>query len=514
MSASPDISADPCPPVTILLDPDDDYGTVQAVLRAHNPAQGMVAVDPTVGTSAMAALAQDLLVALGKDPSIVANSRAKPAALWTAATAWLAGTGVRRLVILRAHRLPRHALARLMQLAVDARTALTLVWHAPVPPAWDAVLPRATLTVLHDTAASITAETAAPPRAQAVMPKAEAPCQGCVPLLSSQQAKRARRLFAQELPDFSPSDVLHFRADAARELSREDFDRVDLLYTYGMDAACAFMSTEFPGSAMVPGAEELPAPRSPDGTAIPDSQVAARIQLALDGIDRQVCGLPSTAASLPQPMPCITSTLRHFLVCHIAGSPTKAHTIAILRGAQAGFLLHGVHLTLPTRPQHLVGPGFADPVFTTEVAERIRSRILDPAHAGALTAVLATGISAFDVTLLSLRKLAPDAATLECHTRIDDVPYPIPRWGRDLLAAARAFAVLHGDHNFDSFLATGVGVQGQTLAATAQACDLQLNGLVTGDQYPWYSDAECLQVADLRHPRTPAEASSLPQILP
>ena len=518
VSAPHDVSADPSPPVTILLDPDDDYGTIQAVLSAHNPAQGVVALDPTVGTSAMAALAQDLLVALGKDPAIVARSRAKPAALWTAATAWLAGAGVRRLVILRAHRLPRHALARLIQLAGDARTALTLVWHAPAPPVWEAVLPTTTLAVLHDTAAAIEPQ----PPARAVTPKADRPKQECVPLLKSQQHEQALRLFAQELPDLSPSDVLHFRADAARELSGEDFARVDVLYAYGMDVACVFLSAEFPVNTPAASADEPTPSRAPEtfshqpeqpaGATIPDSEVAASILLTLNDIDRQVGGLPSVSPSLPAPMPRITPHLQCFLIRSVAGAPTPTHALAILRGAQAGFLLHGVHLTFSTEPQRLVGPGFADPVFTAEIAGRIRSRILDPAHAGALTALLAAGLSPFDITLVRLDQLAPDAATLECQTGVLDAVFPIPEWGRDLLAAARAFAALHDDGAYSYFLATGVGVRDQTLADTARACDLWPSRLAH-DGSPWYRTAACMQVADIYHPRTPTAAYLAPTIV-
>jgi hypothetical protein len=124
-------------PVTILLDADDDYRVTRSVLGLQDRAGGVLVVDPTVGTTAVMSLARDILVALGQQPAAVVSSRLGTAAMWQAATAWLSAAGIGRLVVLRAHRLPQRALARLTQLAADASVALTVVWHAPPPPSWE-----------------------------------------------------------------------------------------------------------------------------------------------------------------------------------------------------------------------------------------------------------------------------------------------------------------------------------------------------------------------------------------
>lgn len=75
-------------------------------------------------------------------------------------------------------------------------------------------------------------------------------------------------------------------------------------------------------------------------------------------------------------------------------SPTRRHAVARLRGAQAGFLAHGMLLTVPT-PQDLLGiqngPGLNIPM-TSRLVDRIRDRVAHPVIAAGFATTLFTGI--------------------------------------------------------------------------------------------------------------------------
>ncbi|WP_436763160.1 hypothetical protein [Streptosporangium sp. V21-05] len=488
--------------MTILVDPDDDYRITHAALQAHDVANGVLTVHPTVGISAMVALAQDILVALGKRPAVVVKERVTATAMWMSAAAWVKGAGIRQLVILRAHRLSRPSLARLVHLAADANASLTLVWHAQPPVTWEGVLPAATIKVVQGAPAPIVDQKSQPP---AVVP-AVAPEQRCSPLVGQEQQKQIHAVMSQALPEVPRSNVLHFRADTFRALSREDFARVDLLYTSAMDAACAFLSTceafcdEVEANAPAgsgKGAEQ-------DGRNMPNGRVAGELKLALDHLALQVAdALPSVSASLPRPWKDHQAVTR-FVAGLVATAPSLAHTLALLRGAQAGFLLHGVHLAVPADPEKLGGPGFADPPLTPAVAEQIRSHIVDPVRAGALAVFLATGLSTWRLSLTYMSMVAPDASTVGMLTPVE-VHYPIPVWARDLLAAAHAFVALQNFGTGERFLATGIGVEGQTLADTAQRCGLRLGKSMLAERgEEWHLLTRCFWVAAPLHPRAHA----------
>ncbi|MFI6511927.1 hypothetical protein ACIBCT_30370 [Streptosporangium sp. NPDC050855] len=485
--------------MTIVVDADDDYHIIRAALGAHDVAKGVLTVHPTVGISAMAALAQDILVALGKLPTAVVKEPLTATAMWMTTTAWVIGMDIRQLVILRAHRLPRPALARLVQLAADANTSLTLVWHARPPATWEGLLPTATIRILQAGAAPVAADEQQPP----VAAFADAPEQQCSPLMSKQRQEQARLVMCQALPEVPQSNVLHFRANAFRALSREDFARVDLLYTSAMDATCAFLSAhpdyckEIQTSA---GADLHDDGKESGDRDVPDGQVAERLKFALDDLAVQIGGLPSASASLPRPWE-DSEAIARFVTELVVAAPSHAHTVALLHGAQAGFLLHGIHLVIPADPEKLGGPGFVDPPLTPAVAEQIRSHIIDPVRAGALTAFLATGLSAWWLSLISMCRLEPDASILRAYTPFK-ISYPIPLWARDLLAAARAFAVLQNCDDDERFLATGIGVGGKTLADTAQRCGLNLQEfMLDRHRDDWRLQMRCFWVALPFHPR-------------
>ncbi|MEV4019737.1 hypothetical protein AB0J35_55560 [Nonomuraea angiospora] len=487
-------------PVTILLDAVDDYRVTRAVLGFLDRAGGVLVVDPTVGTTAVVSLARDLLVALGKQPAAVVSSRIGTAAMWQAATAWLAAAGIRRLVVLRAHRLPKRALARLTQLAADAPVALTVVWHAPPPPSWETVLPTATIFLSKQVmeAVAVTRQ----------------PGPGAAPLVSGERREEKEdhtiaHVLAQALPSL-PGSAPWFRADAQWLLEREDLCRVDvLLYGYGRDAVCAFVPfvARYLGSwtAVQPPVgccrrsraqdegEDVEGNCAGQGPARePGSGAAPRWSMPRS----HVAGRSSTptSATSPQIWECDRSSLARFLAGLVAGMPSRAHSLAVLRGAQAGFLRHGLRLVLPDRPERWSGPGFTDPPFTAAVAEQIRSRVVDPVHAGALAALLVTGMTPSLLGWARLSNLAPDGSTLSSFLpfRID---YPIPVWGRDLLVAARVFsACRHGGDG--PLLSRGIGRSGLTLADTARQCELSLGpGTLAASRDGWHAQARCVRAA-------------------
>ncbi|QFY09343.1 hypothetical protein GBF35_24230 [Nonomuraea phyllanthi] len=180
----------------------------------------------------MVSLARDILVALGKQPAAVVSCRIGTAAMWQAATAWLAAAGIGRLVVLRAHQLPQCALVRLPQLAADARVALTVVWHAPPPPSWETVLPAATICLSWQVAEAVAV--------------ARRPGPGGAPVVTGERREQKDQalshVLSQALPSLPDSEAPWFCADAQRLLQREDFCRAEVLYDYGGDAVCAFAS--------------------------------------------------------------------------------------------------------------------------------------------------------------------------------------------------------------------------------------------------------------------------------
>lgn len=57
------------PPVTLVWDRFDDLPHTLTALEAHDPDPGRITVHPTPGTDSVAAMAWDILAALGKPPA-------------------------------------------------------------------------------------------------------------------------------------------------------------------------------------------------------------------------------------------------------------------------------------------------------------------------------------------------------------------------------------------------------------------------------------------------------------
>ncbi|MFD5491756.1 hypothetical protein ACFWH4_02150 [Streptomyces sp. NPDC127091] len=128
--------------VTIVVDERDDLFYTRAALRAHRPEEGHITVQPTPASRSPAALAHDMLYALGKrlapgpnTPDVWLDS---VNTAWLAAAAWGAATGVRHVVVPRTHLLTIRRIDQLLVWREVTGVQLTLLWQkAPrwLPPA-------------------------------------------------------------------------------------------------------------------------------------------------------------------------------------------------------------------------------------------------------------------------------------------------------------------------------------------------------------------------------------------
>ncbi|MGW2056735.1 hypothetical protein ACWCOZ_22970 [Streptomyces sp. NPDC001840] len=128
--------------VTIVVDERDDLFYTRAALQAHRPGEGRITVQPTPASGSPAALAHDMLYALGKrlapgpnSPDVWLDS---VNAAWLAAAAWGVAMGVQHVVVPRAHLLTLRRIDRLLAWRELTGAQLTLLWQKPprgLPPA-------------------------------------------------------------------------------------------------------------------------------------------------------------------------------------------------------------------------------------------------------------------------------------------------------------------------------------------------------------------------------------------
>ncbi len=128
--------------VTVVVDEADDLFYTQAALAAHCPGEGRITVHPTPASGHPAALAHDMLYALGKrlapgphSPDVWLDS---VSAAWRAAAAWAQATAVRHVLVSRVHLLTPRRIDQLLAWRTTAGVQLTLLWQAAarkLPPA-------------------------------------------------------------------------------------------------------------------------------------------------------------------------------------------------------------------------------------------------------------------------------------------------------------------------------------------------------------------------------------------
>ncbi|WP_030729359.1 hypothetical protein [Streptomyces sp. NRRL S-237] len=119
--------------VTIVVDEQDDLFYTRTALQAHRPGEGRITVQPTPASGSPAALAHDMLYALGKrlapgpnSPDVWLDS---VNAAWLAAAAWGVAMGVRHVVVPRSHLLTRRRIDQLLAWRESTGAQLTLLWQ-------------------------------------------------------------------------------------------------------------------------------------------------------------------------------------------------------------------------------------------------------------------------------------------------------------------------------------------------------------------------------------------------
>jgi hypothetical protein len=128
--------------VTIVVDERDDVSSTRTALQAHRPWEGRITVQPTPASGSPAALAHDVLYALGKrlapGPNTPDAWLDSVNAAWLAAAAWSAAAGVRHVVVTRAHLLTVQRINQLLVWREATGVQLTLLWQTSphrLPPA-------------------------------------------------------------------------------------------------------------------------------------------------------------------------------------------------------------------------------------------------------------------------------------------------------------------------------------------------------------------------------------------
>jgi hypothetical protein len=191
----------------------------------------------------------------------------------------------------------------------------------------------------------------------------------------------------------------------------------------------------------------------------------------------------------------------------VRDSPTRRQTVARLRGAQAGFLAHGLLLTVPAARDMLdvlSGPGLSSVPVTRWLVDRIRGGVAHPVIAAGLAATLFTGMR--PPALLHSR-LDEDAVRVIYRPTISRRPspaaglpdsvitaiFPIPPAARPLLRAADHFA-RYALPDARRRLFTPAAMTTEQITAAAAACRIippdQSADLVA----PWQSRIACAPI--------------------
>ncbi|MFF4590441.1 hypothetical protein [Streptomyces sp. NPDC001388] len=386
------------PPVTLLLDAYDDRTIHHAAYQRAHPIRGRITTDPTPHTNSLAYLALDLLRAMDRDSfSRPDAERMSTDPAWRAVTCWTLTTGLEEAIVLRAHHLSPERLKRLATWRAETGIRLTLIAHTPTPADEQRLNERLTAAELTD----LTTVRGTDAIVNAIGPAATGRRYGPPP-----------SDHAHPLPSLPRSGVAAFRADCWRRQNDLDFAHTDGQYRAGYAAARTWL------------ARHTPPPAPPDTPEAADT--------GPDG------------ATPWQDM----EGLRLFLARLTVLSPSPQHTLARVRGAQAGFLSQALLLHVPDDLTEHSGPGITTVPITQRVAHTLTTELPNPLRAAAVAALLFTGTAQ---PLLSMTQLASiDERTtrlaIDRDSRINvGVPpgprhmYAIPPRARPLVAAALEF---------------------------------------------------------------------------
>ncbi|WP_405605311.1 hypothetical protein OG741_37435 [Streptomyces sp. NBC_01410] len=386
------------PPVTLLLDARDDRTIHHAAHQRAHPDRGRITTDPTPHTNSLAYLALDLLRAMDRDSfSRPDAERMSTDPAWRAVTCWALTTGLEEAIVLRAHRLTAERLTRLATWRAETGIRLTLIAHTPTADDEQRLRERLTTAELTDLTSVY---------------GTDAILNALGPAVTGRRYGPPPTDHAYPLPSLPRSGVAAFRADCWRRQNDLDFAHTDGQYRAGYAAACTWL------------ARHTPAPAPPDTPPPADSDPDEAIPWQdMEG-------------------------LRLFLARLTVLSPSPQHTLARLRGAQAGFLSQALLLDVPDDLAERGGPGITTVPISPRVGHTITTQLPNPLRAAAVAALLFTGTAQ---SLLSLTQLASvdEHATrlaIDRDSRINvGVPpgprhmYAIPPRARPLLRAALEF---------------------------------------------------------------------------
>ncbi|MGW8850068.1 hypothetical protein ACWGNE_20095 [Streptomyces xiamenensis] len=384
----------------LLLDGDDDHAVHRAAYQWADPARGRITVDPTPHTTSPAYLALDMLRAMGRDGfSRPEAERMSTDPAWRAVTCWTLATGVHEVIVLRAHRLTTERLRRLAAWRADTGIRLTLLAHTPEQTDFQRLLEHLTAAELVDVATV---------RGTAAVLEAIGP------------AATGRRIgppphdHAHPLPTLPRSGWAAFRADFWRRQNTTDVAHTDGQYRAGYAAARTWLTrTLLPPPASVGGIESVGGPAEP---------------------------APFTLQE--------TEALRLFLARLTVLSPSAAHTVARVRGAQAAFLSRSLLLNVPDDLTSCAGPGLTTVPLTPRTVHTITVRLPNPLRAAAIAALLFTGTDKSLLSMTQITSVDKDGTTVaidrDSRINIGEEPgprhlYAVPPRARTLLHAAVEF---------------------------------------------------------------------------
>ncbi|MGW0003073.1 hypothetical protein [Nocardia grenadensis] len=289
------------------------------------------------------------------------------------------------------------------------------------------------------------------------------------------------------LPRIPDSDVTTFRADAHRELTASEFARLDAVYTEGIEAACRRLTahTGRPCTHHHPNGAAAAAPFGGPGAAGYLSGARPGFpETNHPGDRREILGL------------------YRFLGELACGSPGRGHTVARLRGAQAGFLLHGMRLELPPDLNYSVGPGLTTARIEDSTIDRIRQRTTNPVDAAALATVLCTGATTVELGSVPCTGLSRDGLVftgpIGYMQAADLYVWVLPSPVRTLLHEARAYQEARPEPAPRLF-AGGIGGAGRRLRQTAARCAVTMPDLHHW-HHSWIRGAGLLRGVDSPEP--------------
>lgn len=232
-----------------------------------------------------------------------------------------------------------------------------------------------------------------------------------------------------KLPRLPRATMLHYRADIYRR-HRDVFSAVDELYGYGVDAACGWLRGRVPADA--------------------------RGRYHAD------------------------ESLHEFVTGLVRDCPTSQHAVAQLRGAQAGFLLHGYWLQVPFTGR-VGGPGLTSTPVTAETVTRIRAAVSHPVLAAGVALALFTGVS-----LTSFQSMRGGSIPTPCASTVTipirqygrapvstSVLFSVPPAARPLLRAAHTFCLALSSDPRQGFFA-GIQSVAHRIAEAATWCGITL----------------------------------------